>query len=272
MRRAALWLGWLAVGVLSLFCCANGMFLAFQVPFVLAFGWIEYLAVVVPKVRVDVAGVGLFAVAVPLAAALAHNTCRWLYDDASRRWRWKWTWLGMSVVLLMFVSGIAATGVVHQAGWLIRSPVPLIESSSLRRVSKVRCSSNLKQIGLAIAAHVREGGSIPRTRTDVAKLLLTQDMVPDLFVCRMTNDEKAVATQPADLVVQVDNDRHFSYLVCPAETFGPDRIRRVWMYEPLEYHEDGLNVLYDTGEVEWLDRAAAIAWLDALPSSQPSPR
>ncbi|HEY2589311.1 MAG TPA: H-X9-DG-CTERM domain-containing protein [Tepidisphaeraceae bacterium] len=50
----------------------------------------------------------------------------------------------------------------------------------------------------------------------------------------------------------------------------------VLLYEPLQNHGSGINVLHADGSVEWLDRKDAIAFLDRLRSatgparSQPS--
>src|SRR5205085_4286528 len=79
---------------------------------------------------------------------------RWLYAATGpepRRWPWRRTLLLVGLVVLMFVSGIAVTGMVHQTGWLVRSPEPLLTGGVREPAARSKSMNNLKQIG--IAAH-----------------------------------------------------------------------------------------------------------------------
>lgn len=268
MSRVAAGIGWLFVGALSLFCCANGVLFVFEVPFTLAFGWIRFLLTVLPQVRINPAGVGFFVITVPLAAWLAHNTCHWLFDDETRRWRWKWTWLGIASVVLMFVAGTAATGVVHQAGWLLTSREPLTVSSWKVHVDRevARCEGQLRQIVQAVSTYAAaNGGYVPLDQADLVRVVASEGGQPDWFVCGDGRYGPKPATRSADWVAHVSHgDKHFTYRYFRDPIVGPDGKRRVRMCDrSIHYYGGhmGLVVLYEDGEIESLDRAAATAWL-----------
>jgi hypothetical protein len=103
----------------------------FHALFLLAVGWVSYLARSLPKVTIDPAGVFLLALCVVLAGGLGHGLCRWLWKGTGHEapWRPRWTIAGLATILLMFAAGMAVTGVAHQTGWLLRSPEPLLSST-----------------------------------------------------------------------------------------------------------------------------------------------
>jgi hypothetical protein len=82
-----------------------------------------------------------------------HAFLRWLYaatgqETEPRRWPWKWTIKLVGLVVLLFVAGVAVTGVAHQTGWLIRSPEPLTQGNRDAHPRTIS-ASNLKQMTLA---------------------------------------------------------------------------------------------------------------------------
>src|SRR5262249_6135072 len=66
----------------------------------------------------------------------------------SAPWRLRWTLAIVGIVVLMFVTGIAATGITHQTAWLISSPLPIVQDDG--NLNHMRSSNNLKVIGIAI--------------------------------------------------------------------------------------------------------------------------
>ena len=55
--------------------------------------------------------------------------------------------------------------------------------------SRVKCASNLKQIGMGLILYVNDhGGSYPDT---LAELITEADLNPEVFVCRWTTDTPA---------------------------------------------------------------------------------
>ena len=147
--------GGVAVGLVIPALCLGGMGLVFifEAPFTLAFGWVKYLGRVVPRLNPDPATVAT-AVACLLGVTFGgHAFLRWLYAATGprpepRRWPWKWTLLLVGLVVLMFVSGIAVTGIAHQTGWLLRSPEPLTNDGLRISTARGKSANNLKQIVL----------------------------------------------------------------------------------------------------------------------------
>lgn len=97
---------------------------------------------------------------------------RWLSREFQRRpdtagqeaRRWSFSWTASIVVgtVIMFCAGIAATGIVHQTGWLLRSRQSLTEP----RVSGYfsgdwNSTTNLRMIGLAVLNYASSRDSLP---------------------------------------------------------------------------------------------------------------
>jgi hypothetical protein len=161
----------LLTAVVGLFCvCAGAGFVA-QIPFTLAFGWVSYLGRVVPKLNPDPASVAT-AVACLLGVVFGgHAFLKWLYAATDprrepisepRRWPWKWTLMLTGLVVLMFASGIAVTGMAHQTGWLLRSPEPLTKNSRALSVSRI----HLGQMAVGAQSFADKNGRLPQSRFD----------------------------------------------------------------------------------------------------------
>ncbi len=65
----------------------------------------------------------------------------------------------VSVVVLMFVAGIATIGITHQAVWLLTSQEPLFTSGGLAR--RAQSVNNLKQIGLGLGNYAEANETFP---------------------------------------------------------------------------------------------------------------
>jgi hypothetical protein len=261
------------IAVFVLLTCVGGEPLI-ESAFHLAVGWIRHLVRVLPGVTIAWSGIALFAIALLAALCLAHGTTRWLWNDPSRPWRWKWTLLGGVAVILMFVSGIAATGVVHQVGWMVRSPVPLVLFGSRREISsRTPCADNLQRIGAALSRYANtHGGYRPRDRDDLVRTVAAEGLQAADLICPASFRDPAPGTRPAEWVPNVD-ESHFAYVVPRTPILAPDGQRRVIVYEPIENHYNmGLNVLFEDGEVEWINRKLAADWLKSVETSQPSSR
>ena len=138
--------------VLLVFSCLMGPIFILETPFMLMFGWVLYMNRVLPDVTVDPSGLATGLVCLTLFTVGAHAFLRWLFGEVrgpgSPPWRWKWTGALVVSVILMFTAGMAATGVVHQVGWLLTSRERWLNDYMVaaRRSQSV---NNLKQIGLA---------------------------------------------------------------------------------------------------------------------------
>jgi hypothetical protein len=98
----------------------------------LGFGWAMYPFRVAPLVRVD--GLGVLAALFTAAAlwGLAHVVITRLCErlEPPRRWRRRDTTVSLVALTLVFTAGMAATGIAHQVGWLLREEEPLIEETA----------------------------------------------------------------------------------------------------------------------------------------------
>jgi hypothetical protein len=128
--------------------CAGQAYPA-QIAFHLAFGWVWFLGRVLPKASYDPQGIGTALASLALLALGSHLFLRWLRPG----WRARWTGTALGLVVLMFLAGTAAVGVLHQAGWLLRSRRPLVVTTGRLRdiAAPMQSANNLKQLG--IAAH-----------------------------------------------------------------------------------------------------------------------
>jgi Protein of unknown function (DUF1559) len=147
----------LAAAAAFLMFCA-GCLWPFQIGFDIAAGWAFFLARVVPLITVNVNGMLTGIVALLSFVAGLHLLLRWLYgamatdspENTSRRWQFRWT-LGLTgLVVVMFAAGIATVGSLHQVGWLVTSPQPLIDGGLRPIAARIQSANNLKQIALAL--------------------------------------------------------------------------------------------------------------------------
>jgi prepilin-type processing-associated H-X9-DG protein len=157
--------GFLFVIVAYLLACA-GFGLPFDLALSVAFGWVFYLARVVPEIKVGWGSVLLAVLCLIGFSAGSHAFLRWLYAQAmttppegARRWSPRWTAALVSVVVLMFVAGMATAGVAHQMAWLFTADEPFVDNG--RFLNRIVSSGNLKQIGLGVKLYNDGLGSLP---------------------------------------------------------------------------------------------------------------
>ena len=271
MTRQALIIVGILLALLFLVLSTGQMWII-QIPLTLPLGWIAYLRRTLPLVQLNWSAVGLCAVALPLTIILTHTMCVWAWKGIGNNnpFRWKWTFSGLSILTLMFFVGMAATGIVHQTGWLITSPKPLVQSSFSGRfkANRLKCASDLRLMHAYIMLYSRSHPDFKlKTVEDLVDAVSDSAATAHLLVCSASNQDAAPGTQPSDWrdLVLKEPHRYISYTIAPGDVLGPDNTRHVLLYdETIENHEDGLNVLYEDGEVVWLDEVDAKAWLDKI--------
>jgi len=104
-----------------------------QILHLLIWGWLKFLSRTIPKItwNWDLVGMALLCLAALLG--LTHGFLRWLTAQIamsrSKAWFWPWrfTWCGTLSTGVLFLVGMAAGGIVHQAGWIASSPESLYE-------------------------------------------------------------------------------------------------------------------------------------------------
>ncbi len=155
MNRVLKVVGWSVVGFLLLMF---GPFLApvFVLAFTLACGWFGFLRRVLPELSWNPAAIGMFALCSAVTLAGIQSFGRWLRGGAG--WRWRWT-LGLYASLwLLFLTVMGASGVVHQAGWLIASKEPWFGMRNQVRFSGMIAKNDMKNLALLAGSSGREQG------------------------------------------------------------------------------------------------------------------
>ena len=120
--------------------------------FAIIFGWIPFLARVLPEVKPDGPSVLVGGIALFVFAAGVHWLGRsWRGTaNASEKWRLRWTVAVVSGVILLFTAGIAIVGITHQVAWLATSEQPIISEGVSRRGNT---GTHLKMIGIGMHGH-----------------------------------------------------------------------------------------------------------------------
>lgn len=186
---------------------------------------------------------------------------------AQRRW-------SMSRLLLW------AVAIIVIGGMLISVMLPSL-CKAREPANRVKCSANLRQIGLAISQYAEEnGGHFPPS---LAVLLKHADISLECLVCPSSNDERLSLTTTdealADLAAAEQNapgHKHGLSYVYVGGGWNAKTVpaTAVLAYEPLENHNgQGANVLYGDGHVDWVDKRSwstiSAAAKHPVPATQP---
>ena len=158
-------------------------------------------------------------------------------------------------MLILFASGTAIVGIVHQAVWLARSPEPIYRRGSVTR-DRIKCMSNVRQLGQGIRMYANANGG--RYPDDLRALLANVDLEAHQFVCPASEDEPSPGETLEQRVENFLKGPHCSYVYLGKGQADPVDPKRVILVEPLENHDGlGMTVLYADGEARGLDRPEA---------------
>jgi prepilin-type processing-associated H-X9-DG protein len=230
-----------------------------QFAFSLAFGWIGYLRRVLPKVHFPWPGAATALTCLFGVVFLGHTFARWLWGGAAPDpattirppWRMRWTLAAVAVTVLMFTAGIAATGISHQSAWLATMDTPIFHFVGRGRESanRVKCASNLRQIGYAIQEYAKvNGGQCPDS---LSQLLVSIDVSAEVFICASSNTERAPGETPVEQARNL-HPHHCDYVYHARDLRLPLPATRPIACEPLANHQvAGMNILFGDGHVEW---------------------
>lgn len=171
--------------------------------------------------------------------------------------------------------GFAIAGLVlGLTGFFISTMLIAILLPSLNRAreqaNRIKCASNLRQVGQAIQIYANENkGQFPDT---IDQLMLTGDLGPEALVCPTSNDTIAPGTTPHEHVASLATPGHLSYVYVGKGLTYRAGADVVVAYEPPANHRnDGMNVLYADGHVDWVGRNVAPKVISELEAGQNPP-
>jgi hypothetical protein len=157
---------WVVIaGIILVLRALGPCFFPFEALFYVLIGWAFYLYRVVPEIAVSWSGVATAVVCLLLLAVGLHRFLRWLYTaehqqgaEPARVWPVRWTAAVLGVVVLMFVAGIAAVGVAHQATWLATAPEPFLDAGDAR--VRTYTSNQLHQLALSLQDYTQDHNGV----------------------------------------------------------------------------------------------------------------
>jgi prepilin-type processing-associated H-X9-DG protein len=125
---------------------------------------------------------------------------------------------------------------------------------SRETANRVKCASNLRQIGQAILTYANDHqGAYPGS---FQALVASTDITAECFVCPSSNDEKAPGDTPQAIAAAWAAGGHLSYLYNGRGlTTTTATAQTIVAYEPPGNHDsDGGNALFGDGHVEFFNR------------------
>ena len=118
-----------------------------------------------------------------------------------------------------------------------------------------RCTTNLRLIGQGVYMYANaNGGAFPDT---IDKLITTQDMVAEHFVCPHAPDTPAPGATAQAQAANLAKGGHLSYVYVGKGMTTAESAQAVLAYEPLTNHGNGIYVLFADGHVEFVDAGPA---------------
>ena len=155
-----------------------------------------------------------------------------------------------------------AVGILVIGGMLSAVMLPSL-CRAREPANRVKCGSNLRQIGQAILLYAQaHGGQYPPS---LAVIPSVEDVTAEVMVCPSSNDERASATDAGGVVAELAAAEANSpgHKPCLSYVYAGRSLTEktatgttIVAYEPLENHNGvGTNVLFGDGHVEFVEKA-----------------
>ncbi len=174
---------------------------------------------------------------------------------------------------------LAAKRRTHWITWLVLGLLLFFVAISLyftpgigsprERSNRIKCASNLRQIGQAILMYANDhAGAYPAAFSD----LLDEDVKTEIFTCPATTATPSTGSTTQEFVESLQSPGHFSYVYTGASLNSKSPANAVLAYEPISNHpadpahslQTGANFLFADGSTQWLPAAQATAKIAAL--------
>jgi prepilin-type processing-associated H-X9-DG protein len=141
-----------------------------------------------------------------------------------------------------------ASGSVGETALMASIMLPSLNRAR-ETANRVKCASNLRQIGQAILLYSNDTkGSYP---PDLGTLIKTEDVTAEVFVCPDTNTHPPPNMSPDDAADWVNKNSDYIYIGAGLRQGAGRDV--VVCYEKDDNHGgDGINVLFGDGHVEFL--------------------
>jgi len=163
----------IAIALALLFCllivpCGGPVF-PFEFVLYMAFGWLLYLYRISSELQPDAASIATGLAALTIFTAGLHAFCRWLQaartlpvemTQSQPHWKLRWTLSAVTILMLLFVAGIAMVGITHQIAWLGTADDPVIGYTG-GAARRMQSQNNLKQLGIAVHLYHDEHDTFP---------------------------------------------------------------------------------------------------------------
>lgn len=183
------------VSIITLFLLGEW---TFEAVWALASGWFTYPVRVIPQISYNVemilCGLGAFG----MALYFSHRLLKWLAENLSHLpspWPFRFTAFLSFLLLSMFGTSIAMTGIIHQTAWLVRSESIVERRGSSITIKQEREAKSLTG-WLLVAASENADRKFPAKLTELSSLLEPEDG-PTSLLCPFERGGDAPWLYPA---------------------------------------------------------------------------